>query len=183
MVYVWGGGGGGGGSNNGSDSITGGTGGTSSFGSYCYATGGQGGTRTTGGAGGAGYNGDAVFFGSSGLPPSGNSGGAGGAPGKSNTSNKGYGGKGADYKKITNEWQECWRDGDTGNEICRTHITYTYVYATAGGGGGGYVEKWIDVQGVSSVSVTVGAGGVRVKSGVGTSSSGTPGLVIVEEYK
>ncbi|HAV9951288.1 hypothetical protein LUS38_17495 [Escherichia coli] len=44
----------------------------------------------------------------------------------------------------------------------------------AGGGGGGYAEKLIDLSGVDSVSITVGAGGAALSSGT-SSISGNPG--------
>ena len=159
MVYVWGGGGGGGGRCLWSIPVTGGNGGTSSFGSYCSATGGKGGSATAGGAGGTGSGGDVNLSGKTGGAPSGKNGGAGGRPGRENGFSSGVGGHGT-YEA---------------DHIC---------LPAYGGGGGGYAEKWIDVRSISSVYVTVGAGGAgAVVEGFPPAGSGRPGFVIVEEYK
>lgn len=162
MVYIWGGGGGGGGMVwIPRQSVTGGNGGTSSFGSYCSATGGKGGSGIAGGAGGTGIGGDVNLSGETGGAPSGEIGGAGGRPARETVSSTvGAGGHGT-------------YEGDRSS----------YCLSAYGGGGGGYAEKWIDVQSISSVYVTVGAGGVgAVVDGI-RAGSGKPGLVIVEEYK
>ncbi|MGU9870187.1 glycine-rich domain-containing protein, partial [Kluyvera ascorbata] len=43
-----------------------------------------------------------------------------------------------------------------------------------GGGGGGIAEKFVDLTGIQSVSITIGKGGVAPAAGTG-STSGTPG--------
>lgn len=49
----------------------------------------------------------------------------------------------------------------------------------AGGGGGGYTAKMIDVTGIASATVVVGAGGAGGQSGI---NGGAPGMVMVTEF-
>lgn len=153
FVQVVGGGGGGEGIY-----TPGGNGGTSRFGSYCYATGGAGGDRYPYTAG-SGFGGDINVTG-----------------------------------LVSQQVVSYWIDGSYyyseipgtspfGGTIGRGGASVGQH--ETGGAGGGYAAKWIDVSKVSSVSITVGAGGSAGSSGNSwrQASPGTPGIVIVHEFK
>jgi hypothetical protein len=61
-------------------------------------------------------------------------------------------------------WIRCWGGGGGGGG--------NLTGSAGGGGGGGYAERWLDVTGISSATVVVGAGG---SGGTGTSSGGSGG--------
>ncbi len=157
FVQVVGGGGGGEGLY-----TPGGNGGTSRFGSYCYATGGAGGGRSPYTAG-SGFGGDINVTG-----------------------------------LVSQRFVSYWKSESSisysdipgtspfGGTIGRGGASAgRYGTYRTGGAGGGYAAKWIDVSKVSSVSITVGAGGSGGSSGVFyyQASPGTPGIVIVHEFK
>lgn len=143
-------------------------GGTSSFGSFCSATGGQTpGPYTaepSGGAGGVGTGGDINFYGGGGGASSavdyqsghgGDSIFGGGAPGRGGSNRPAVAGRNG--------------GGASGNTGTASQV------GQSGGGGGGAALKLVDLTGVTSVSVTVGAGGTS-----DAPVSGGDGVVLIQ---
>lgn len=144
----------GGGGEGGAASGTPGDGGTTSFGAYCSATGGGGNNGTPGSGSGGDINCDGsgaqLITGSSYAGAGGGSLLGGGGPASNPGGNYGGGGGGEDA-------------GATGYP---------------GGAGGGYSRKSIDVSAVSSVSVTIGAGG----NGSTAGGNGSKGVCIIQKF-
>lgn len=147
-VTVIGGGGGG----------TGGTGNTSSFGIHCSATGGAGGISGSNNTPGTGVDGDLNLRGGYGQQFD------------NDTPGSRYGGA-APFIGVANT--RLGIAAAPANSGQGGVTTTTNGYAGSGGGG---ALKFIDVTGISSEVVTVGAGG-----GSGTTAGGS-GLVYVKEY-
>jgi hypothetical protein len=160
IVIVTGGGGGGASNSSGGN---GGTGGTSSFGAHCSATGGTGPSTGTPGTGGAGSSGNI------------NINGGGGFAEQASSAIPGYGGgtfwgPGASTENGNGSAIGSGAAGDLlGSSSADSH---------PGGGGGGTSIKFVDVSAISSVAVTVGAGGTAAGSGTGAA-----GIVWVIEFK
>lgn len=143
-------------------------GGTSSFGAFCSATGGQTPgpytTEPSGGAGGIGSGGDLNLYGGGGGASSavgyqsghgGNSIFGGGAAGRGGSGRAAVAGRNG--------------GGASGNTGSASQV------GQSGGGGGGAALKLVDLTGVTSVSVTVGAGGTS-----DAPVSGGAGVVLIQ---